>query len=87
MIADALNVPVNVMKTAGEGGPWGMALLAAYMADETGLSLEKYLSERVFADSESIQALPDAEGVKGFGEYIRAFKAGLAVERIATEEL
>ena len=87
VMADALNVPVNVMKTAGEGGPWGMALLAAYMADETGLSLEKYLSERVFAGSESIQALPDAEGVKGFGEYIRAFKAGLAVERIATEEL
>ena len=57
------------------------------MADKTGLSLEKYLSERVFAGSESIQALPDAEGVKGFGEYIRAFKAGLAVERIATEEL
>ena len=87
VMADALNVPVNVMKTAGEGGPWGMALLAAYMADETGLSLEKYLSERVFAGSESIQALPDAEGVKGFEEYIRAFKAGLAVERIATEEL
>ena len=87
VMADALNVPVNVMKTAGEGGPWGMALLAAYMADETGLSLEKYLSERVFAGSESIQALPDAEGVKGFGEYICAFKAGLAVERIATEEL
>ena len=87
VMADALNVPVNVMKTAGEGGPWGMALLAAYMADETGLSLEKYLSERVFAGSESIQAFPDAEGVKGFEEYIRAFKAGLAVERIATEEL
>ena len=49
-LAAAVNAPVSVMETAGEGGAWGIALLAAYMADKTGESLGEYLDRRVFAD-------------------------------------
>ena len=80
-LADALNTPVSVMKTAGEGGSWGMALLAAYMLGGGGLSLSEWLSEKVFAGMEKITLSPDEKGVQGFGEYMKRYKAGLPVER------
>ena len=76
-LADGLNTPVSVMKTAGEGGAWGMALLAAYMVCKDGKNLAKWLDGKVFADMEKSTAVPAENGVKGFAEYIKRYKEGL----------
>ena len=80
-LADALDTPVSVMKTAGEGGSWGMALLAAYMLGSDGLSLPDWLEQKVFAGMEKKTVSPDENGVRGFGEYMKRYKAGLPAER------
>lgn len=80
-LADGLNTPVSVMKTAGEGGAWGMALLAAYMICKDGKSLAEWLDEKVFAGMEKSTAVPDEKGAKGFAEYIKRYKAGLAAAK------
>ncbi len=88
IMAAALNVPVSVMATAGEGGAWGMALLAAYMrhksANET---LEAYLSKRVFAGQEAATIAPDPRDVEGFAAFMERYKKGLVIERAAVEAL
>ena len=88
MMAAAINVPVSVMATAGEGGAWGMALLAAYMrhksADE---SLEAYLSDRVFAGQQATTIAPDSRDVEGFAAFMERYKKGLIIERAAVEAL
>ncbi len=84
LMAGALNTPVSVMETAGEGGPWGMALLAAYMVNkDDGETLESYLSNKVFAGMAIDRIEPDIKDVQGFNEYIKRFKAGLEAERAA----
>lgn len=81
ILADALNVPITTMATAGEGGPWGMALLAAYMTRrEKGESLEAYLNEKVFATADSVTLNPTEEGVAGFKVYLQRYKACLKAE-------
>ena len=80
-VADALNTPVSVMKTAGEGGSWGIALLAAYMIDGKGKSLANWLDSEVFADMEKKTAQPDEKGSHGFGEYMKRYNVGLAAEK------
>ena len=76
----------DVLKTAGEGGPYGMALLASYLLHkEAGETLEHYLSEKVFVDAASTTIEPDAETVEGFNRYVESFKALLEVERKAVE--
>lgn len=80
-LSDALNTPVSVMKTAGEGGSWGMALLAAYMLEKDGSSLADWLEGKVFADMERKTVRPDKNGVQGFGEYMKRYNAGLAAEK------
>ncbi len=88
ILAAAINAPVSVMETAGEGGPWGMALLCAYMAQRTeGESLEDYLANRVFADSACTTVAPVAEDVAGFNAFLARYKDGLAVERAAVDHL
>lgn len=88
LLAGALDTPVSVMKTAGEGGPWGMALLAAYrVRREEGETLESYLTSKVFADSEGFTIEPDPEDVKGFASYARRFEEGLAAEKAAVTAL
>ncbi len=86
VVAAAVNVPVSVMKTAGEGGAWGIAVLANYMmkkgADE---SLSDYLNNKVFAGQESVRMEPDAKDVAGFETFIERYKKGLAIERAAVE--
>ena len=81
ILADALGVSVSVTETAGEGGAWGIALLAAYMTDGENLSLADWLDEKVFADGKSITLAPDENGVKGFGKFMDRYKAGLAAEK------
>ena len=83
-LADALNVPISTMETAGEGGPWGMALLAAYMGKKApGQSLEDYLADRVFKTATRITVSPDPAGVAGFQKYMERYKACLAAEKAA----
>ena len=76
-LADALKTPVTCMSTATEGGPWGMAVLAAYALDTKGLSLGDYLNSRVFASAASETLSPTADGVAGFDRYAENFKAAI----------
>ena len=85
MLAAAMNAPVAVMKTAGEGGPWGMALLAKYMLDGKGTELGTYLSDKVFGGDGGEVMAPDPADVKGFDEYTEAYKKTLKAEAAAAE--
>jgi sugar (pentulose or hexulose) kinase len=87
-MAAALNVPGSVMESAGEGGAWGIALLAAYLRQkEGGETLEAYLARRVFAGDTGERAEPDAEDVRGFAAFMARYTEGLAIERAAVEHL
>lgn len=87
-LAAACNVPVTCMETAGEGGPYGMALLTAFMLNKkNGETLESYLADSVFADAESSTLAPEAPDVQGFNSFLEYYKRGLAVERSAVENL
>lgn len=83
ILAAALNSPISVMETAGEGGAWGIALLAAYMINNNQESLADYLDHHVFAGNKGVEITPTAEEVAGFDTYIEAYKAGLAIEQTA----
>ncbi len=88
ILADAMNTPISVMETAGEGGAWGIAVLAAYMVQKAeGESLSDYLDAKVFAGQEGSQLAPNAEGVKGFDEFIQIYKAGLPIQRAAIDSM
>lgn len=85
-MAAACNAPVTCMVTAGEGGPYGMALLAAYTANkEENESLEEYLNTNVFADAKGTTLAPEQAEVDGFNTYIAQYKQLLALERKAVE--
>lgn len=84
LLANALNVPISTMETAGEGGPWGMALLAAYMQrKEKGETLPDYLMEKVFQNAKRTCLQPDAAGVAGFASYLERYKAALPAQKCA----
>ena len=87
-LAAACNAPVTCMQTAGEGGPYGMALLAAFvLLKREGESLETFLEERVFAGASGETIRPDPVTARGFEDYIRRYQALLEVERTAIEKL
>ena len=87
-MAAACNAPVTCMETAGEGGPYGMALLAAYMLRKaSGETLEDYLNAHVFANAKGTTLAPQQADVDGFNAYITRYKAMLDVERKAVEVL
>lgn len=88
LMAGAMNTPVAVMETAGEGGAWGIALLAAYMSNKKdGETLEDYLENRVFADYKASVIEPDKADVDGFNKYIERYKSAVAVEKSAIANL
>ncbi len=88
ILAAAMNSPVSVMKTAGEGGAWGIALLASYMVNKKdGETLDAFLDNSVFAGDAGVEMAPDAEDVAGFNAFIETYKAGLPIERAAVETL
>lgn len=88
MMAAAMNAPVSVMETAGEGGAWGIALLAAYMMNRAkGQTLDCYLSEKVFAHDQGTEMQPYREDIAGFETFIERFKKGLAVEQSAIRHI
>ena len=88
ILAAAFDAPVAVMETAGEGGPWGMAILASYMMNkEEGETLENYLNNKVFGDSKGEVMEPVAEDVAGFESYMKVYVAVLEAERKAVETM
>jgi len=88
VMAAAMNVPVSVMETAGEGGAWGIALLAAYMLHKSkDEPLEAYLSGKVFAGEDATTIAPNQRDVDGFTTFMERYKKGLVIERAAVEGL
>lgn len=88
LLAAAMDAPVSVMETAGEGGAWGIALLAAYMINKgSNETLEAYLSQKIFADMKGSKMEPDAKDVAGFDEFIARYTKGLPIERAAVDFL
>ena len=86
ILAAALNSPISVMETAGEGGAWGIALLASYVVNnDKKQNLADFLDEKVFAGNTGTEIAPTAEDVEGFNEYIETYKVGLDIEKKAVE--
>lgn len=86
MLAAALNSPISVMETAGEGGAWGIALLASYLVNNTSnLSLADYLDKVVFAGNEGVSVEPDPVDVEGFNKYLENYKQCLPIEKAAVD--
>lgn len=88
ILAAAINTPVSVMETAGEGGAWGIALLASYMIHkENGETLDAFLNRAVFAGEKGSRIEPDAADVAGFDTFIERYTKGLPIERAAIDFL
>lgn len=86
-LAAALRVPVSVAATASEGGPWGMAVLAAYSQSGEAATLAAFLRDRVFAGSEFSTLEPQPDDLAGFTAYLARYRAGLAIERAAGQSI
>ncbi len=88
ILAAAMKTPISVMETAGEGGPWGMALLAAYRVNgKRGETLEQYLADHVFAGANGSTIAPDPEDAAGFDRYTDRFRQALGAEKAAVAEV
>lgn len=88
LMAAAMEVPVTVMANEGEGGPWGMALLASYLkVARSGISLEDYLDTQVFADADTTTLEPDPVDVCGFRGYLEQYKRVVDIEKVAESVL
>ncbi len=86
MMAAAMNTPVSVMETAGEGGAWGIAVLAAYLQNgQKDVTLSAFLEEKVFAGQSEDTVEPDAADVKGFDLFMKRYISGLPIERAAVD--
>ncbi|MCR4764910.1 MAG: FGGY-family carbohydrate kinase [Bacteroidaceae bacterium] len=86
MLAAALGSPISVMETAGEGGAWGIALLASYLVNrKSDQSLPDFLDKQVFANNAGIEVAPTESDLEGFNKYIEQYKRGLPVEAAAVE--
>jgi len=88
IMAAAINAPVTVMETAGEGGAWGMALLASYMINKgENETLEDFLNNKVFKNMTGTTLEPDQKDVEGFNEFMKRYTKGLPIERAAVDYL
>ena len=86
ILAAAINSPISVMETAGEGGAWGIALLGSYLVNnEKKQSLADFLDDSVFVGDAGIEVSPTPEDVAGFNTYIENYKAGLPIEEAAVK--
>lgn len=86
ILSSAIHAPVSVMETAGEGGPWGMALLAAYLdKKEDGESLEAFLNNKIFGDAKGVELCADKEDADGFDKFMETYMQGLKIEKAAVE--
>ena len=85
ILAAAINSPISVMETAGEGGAWGIALLASYLVKKAdNESLADFLDNNVFAGNTGIEITPTPEDVEGFNKYIKEYQSCLSIEKEAT---
>ena len=88
ILAAAVQAPVSVMETAGEGGAWGIALLASYMKNRAeGENLEEYLDKNVFTGDAGTEEEPDPADVAGYEKFMERYTEGLAIERAAVDHL
>ena len=88
IMAAAIDAPVSVMETAGEGGAWGIALLAAYLLNKAeNETLENYLIQKVFAGKAGTKMNPDSKDVEGFNIFMKRYTQGLVIERAAVDHL
>ena len=88
ILAAAMKTPVSVMETAGEGGAWGMAVLAGFMALKANSeTLEDYLDNKVFSEMKAITEEPSETDMAGFDAYIERYKKMLEAEKVAVEVL
>ena len=87
LLSAAVGAPVSVMETAGEGGPYGMALLAAYRLNSHGKTLADFLDTEVFANARSVTLQADASDYAGFDAFLMRYKKALSIEKTATEVL
>ena len=86
ILAAAINSPISVMETAGEGGAWGIALLGSYLVNnDKKQSLADFLDEKVFAGDAGVEIAPTAEDVAGYNAYIENYKASLPIEEAAAK--
>ena len=86
VLAAAINSPISVMETAGEGGAWGIALLASYLVNNANSStLADWIEQNVFAGNTGVEIAPTAEDVAGFNKWIENYKRGLAIEQAAVD--
>ncbi len=87
MMASALHTPIATLKSAGEGGAWGIALLASYLVNKKGLTLAEFLDEEVFSGAEKVIVEPTPEEIEGFNTFMIRYKEGLGIEKAAVEYL
>ncbi len=86
-LAAALNAPVTCMDTASEGGPWGMAILAAFLINGNGRKLEDYLDQEIFANLTGSTIEPDKADIEGFEKFTDNYKKGIEVEKAAIDSM
>ena len=84
LLADGLDTPVAVMQTAGEGGAWGMALLASFMVNSGGKTLPQWLDEAVFAGMEKTVLSPEKDGTEGFDKFMESYMNGIEAQKAAS---
>jgi sugar (pentulose or hexulose) kinase len=88
IMAAAMNVPISIMESAGEGGAWGIALLASYLLKKSDSEpLEVYLARKVFTGKEGVTIAPDQNDIDSFTTFMRRYKKGLIIERAAVDTL
>ncbi len=87
IMSAATGGPITVMETAGEGGAWGMAVLALYMNHAGDMSLSEFLNEKIFAGQEGNTVTASEEEIKGFEEFMEGFRAAMPVEKAAIEAI
>lgn len=87
VMSAALHTPVSALETAGEGGPWGMAVLASYLVNGGGKTLDAWLAEKVFATSKKTTVSPKQDDVEGFNKFFARYTKGLAIEKAAIENI
>ncbi len=87
IMATAMHTPISALETAGEGGPWGMALLASYLVNGNGRSLGDFLNKDVFAGSKCSTKAPEKSDVEGFNSFFENYKKGLEIERTAIKAI
>ncbi|MBR4321700.1 MAG: ATPase, partial [Treponema sp.] len=87
IMSAALHTPVSALETAGEGGPWGMAVLASYLVNGKGKALDAWLNENVFASSKKTTIEAKKDDVEGFNAFFARYTKGLAIEKAAIENI